>query len=431
MSFDVIVVGSGIAGLTAARELARRRRVLVLEARERAGGRIQTAMTEGGAVELGAEFIHGGNPAFWRLLRQLGLRAAPVPQRHWLRRDGRLHRSDDLWGRVGRVMEAIGAARSKGKSVGELWPRAKGAVPEDDLALARHFIEGFEAAPLIRMSAAAMGSIGEEEAQWRLPGGYGRLVAALQADVLRRGGEVRCGHRVEGIRWRKGSVSVDGFAARAVLVTVPLGLEAGLGFRPVLRARRRLRRLELGRVVRVTLLFGEGFWADRLLPTELRGPGGRKFGFVHSLGGAGAPPAFPTWWARGPAPILVGWVGGPGADKLAALTPARLRARALESLARILGVRTEALRARLKGFAVHDWTADPLARGAYSYARAGWENAPRQLARPVARTIFFAGEATADPAELGTVHGAHASGLRAAKEIVRALEGGAHGTEAR
>ncbi len=69
----------------------------------------------------------------------------------------------------------------------------------------------------------------------------------------------------------------------------------------------------------------------------------------------------------------------------------------------------------------YNWTADPFTRGAYSFATAGFENAPQEFARPIARTIFFAGEATADRLELGTVHGALASGERAAQGILSSL----------
>jgi monoamine oxidase len=67
----------------------------------------------------------------------------------------------------------------------------------------------------------------------------------------------------------------------------------------------------------------------------------------------------------------------------------------------------------------HDWTRDPFSRGAYSFTAAGQDLAGRELRRPVAGTLFFCGEATAEGAEVGTVHGALRSGLRAAREVSR------------
>jgi monoamine oxidase len=66
---------------------------------------------------------------------------------------------------------------------------------------------------------------------------------------------------------------------------------------------------------------------------------------------------------------------------------------------------------------VHDWQRDPFARGAYAYVTVGGEGAPDDLARPVDDTIFFAGEATAADGEIGTVAGALASGVRAARAL--------------
>ena len=68
----------------------------------------------------------------------------------------------------------------------------------------------------------------------------------------------------------------------------------------------------------------------------------------------------------------------------------------------------------------HNWQNDPFSRGAYSYGKAGARDAQSALARPVANTLFFAGEATDIGGHNGTVHGAIASGRRAATEITQA-----------
>lgn len=87
-------------------------------------------------------------------------------------------------------------------------------------------------------------------------------------------------------------------------------------------------------------------------------------------------------------------------------------------LPRLLGV--ENLEDRLEAAYVHDWQSDPFSRGAYSYAKVGAGGAQARLAAPVENTLFFAGEATDTSGYNGTVHGAVASGYRAAEEIVRA-----------
>ena len=69
----------------------------------------------------------------------------------------------------------------------------------------------------------------------------------------------------------------------------------------------------------------------------------------------------------------------------------------------------------------HDWINDPFARGVYSYQMVGGDDASRDLARPIDGTLFFAGEAADIAGSTGTVHGAIASGSRAAAQVLRAL----------
>src|SRR4051812_44568600 len=100
---DVVVIGGGIAGLAAAVELARANlSVVVVEARERLGGRIFTVHPKGWArpVELGAEFIHQGNRALWQIMRRSGLRAKRVPGCHWLFNGDGLQMIRDISGRM-------------------------------------------------------------------------------------------------------------------------------------------------------------------------------------------------------------------------------------------------------------------------------------------------------------------------------------------
>jgi monoamine oxidase len=90
--------------------------------------------------------------------------------------------------------------------------------------------------------------------------------------------------------------------------------------------------------------------------------------------------------------------------------------RALESLKSLFGLPVAKLRGLLVDSHSHEWSADPYCRGAYSYVAVGGAHAPRELARPIAGTLYFAGEAT-EPDENGTVPGAIASGRRAARLI--------------
>jgi monoamine oxidase len=233
---------------------------------------------------------------------------------------------------------------------------------------------------------------------------------------------------VQSIRWSRGSVEVAGefcgapFALHAprALIALPLGVlqqpptaVGAVRFSPALALKRvALEGLASGPVIKLQLLFATSFWET------LREGRYRDAGFFH------APQAeFPTFWTPAPAraPLLVAWVGGPRAERLAAAAPADIVRKALASLQVLFG-REVGRPPQLRACYYHDWQQDPFARGAYSYVTVGASCARAALARPLEDTLFFAGEAT-DDEEGGTVAGALQSGKRAAREL---LSAGAH-----
>jgi monoamine oxidase len=129
---------------------------------------------------------------------------------------------------------------------------------------------------------------------------------------------------------------------------------------------------------------------------------------------------FPTWWTTLPtrSAVLTGWSAGAYAEGLQGKSRAEILNQALQSLARITGLPGEMIDSQLEAMYFHDWCADPYARGAYSYVPAGALNARKQLAVPVEGTLYFAGEATDQNGYSATVHGAIASGRRAAWQIL-------------
>jgi monoamine oxidase len=143
-----------------------------------------------------------------------------------------------------------------------------------------------------------------------------------------------------------------------------------------------------------------------------------RIDFLHDARGP-----FPTWWTANPwrVPVLTAWAAGPKADALAKLDEEQLVGRAVEALARMLGVPRRSVAASLQAWHVHDWQSDPFSRGAYSAVAVGGVAVQEALSRPVEQTLFFAGEGT-DPDETGTVSGALASGTRAARQVLKALE---------
>ena len=128
----------------------------------------------------------------------------------------------------------------------------------------------------------------------------------------------------------------------------------------------------------------------------------------------------PTWWTLAPSeePLLVGWTGGPRAEASPPDAESWLQP-ALATLGKLLGRTSGWLRAELVSSHAHNWSVDPFARGAYGYVRVGGLEALRRWGEPVEDTLYFAGEATNAEGYIGTVHGAMASGERAARLILQ------------
>jgi monoamine oxidase len=173
----------------------------------------------------------------------------------------------------------------------------------------------------------------------------------------------------------------------------------------------------MGNVVKLVMQFDEPFWTTKAFAEKVGAPSIDEMSFLHSRRRT----AFPVWWSSYPvrSPLLVAWAGGPAAMDLARKTVEELESLALDSLATMLGLTRAALRKRHQATFYHDWINDPFTRGVYSYAKVGSHTASVRMARPVKDTIWFAGEAADREGRTGTVHGAIASGWRAADEILR------------
>ncbi|MEJ1974250.1 MAG: FAD-dependent oxidoreductase [Lacunisphaera sp.] len=367
MDADVIVIGAGIAGLAAARRLGRngRRRDRPRSAGARPAGRILTEYPRGLAipVELGPEFVHGGNPLLRAALRQAGMRLRRVRRDMWVRDGEGLRRLHTYWTDLARLSARI-PPRTK-ESFADFLRRERRLAPAER-ARWRAFVEGFNAAPAGRMSASSIrlehsgGRCAPVTAAAGLSsaGGFARRSAAAAEDFL----EIQCAGHGGALAAGRGWRSARGgrlFRARAAIITLPLGIwQAGaVRFTPPLREKRRIvRRLGWGQVVRVTLRFDPDFWRSCLLPAALHRRGRANFGFFSVPG-----QDFPSWWAPSPgAPLLVGWNGGPAGEAAAEIAAGGARDAGVARAGGGLGpAGGGGLRRHLRGAWSHNWAQDP------------------------------------------------------------------------
>ena len=410
----IVIVGTGAAALAAADELQVRgfSNVVLLEARDRVGGRIWTStIGDGVPVELGATWIHGvrSNPVS-DIVESHGITTAETDYDNAVLfgHDGRPAEPVDaaLWGEY--MALAYEMPEASLQDVFERFASIHG-LGEDDrrlwlYSLASMFSHEFAAdiSDLSIMSYDGPSTLRGGDVVF--PEGYSQIV-----DVLAAGRDIRLDHPVAQVDYSGSAVVVttesgDTFEADRVVVTVPLGvLKAGtISFTPALPPAMRdaIAALDMGILNRTVLLFDEPFW-DR--GTEWIGYAGERPGqWSETLN------LYP-YLGR---PVLAMFNPGSFGAEIEQYSDADLTSRAVDALKAMFGDVPEPVDA-----VSTRWGSDPWTRGSYSYLPVGVEfDTYRDMARPVGDRLFFAGEATHSRFP-STVHGALLSGRRAARQI--------------
>jgi monoamine oxidase len=361
-------------------------------------------------------------------LREANLGWDPTEGERWGRTPGgTLQREDDSFGADPSLFDAL-RDLSDDVSMSEYLGRFHGDPQmRSRVESAIAFAEGFDAADPRIASARAIAaewSSGVDDRSTRPRGTYRPLFDFLLDTCTKNGARFHFSTVVERIAWSAGRVEIESkdargalrtIRARACVVTLPAGVlrHAGdataIAFDPPLPAdkRRALEHVETGDVVKVALWFRSRFWE------HIENGRYRDAAFFST---AGEPLA--VYWNAIPRrdAIVCAWSGGPPATALLRLSRDALVDLAVRGFGALFGEERLAREEFVTG-AVHDWRADPFARGAYSYLTVGAGDARAVLGAPVEGTLFFAGEATALDGEGGTVNGALRSGDRAAREI--------------
>lgn len=419
----IIIAGGGVAGLMAAYELsAQHKKVILLEATDRLGGRIHTYTDDlfSMPVELGAEFIHGNLPVTLSLLKEAGIKYYAVKGKPIHLKNGKLEKQDhsnDYWNDAMKQM----------KTLKEDMPLSEFLIKffnEDKYESLRRsikgFAEGFDLADVSKASTLSLYNEWSHEAtiQYRIEGGYKQLVNYLESECKKNGCVIYNNCCIKKINWSKDQVNVITmcsryFKADKIIIAVPLSvLQADkndvsyIEFTPAIdNYIATAKDIGFGTVIKIIFEFDEAFWEAENL----------NAGFILTSD------KIPVWWTQLPdkIPVLTGWLGGPNAFALKNMPDEELLLLSLQSLASAFNLPADTLQKKLKAYKIVNWINVPNIYGGYSYNMVESIEAKKLLQNSIDKTIFFAGEAMYEGTLEGTVEAALISGKKAAEKIIK------------
>ena len=418
----ILVVGAGAAGLMAARELVRAgKRVTIVEARERCGGRIYPlpAQEFGYPAEGGPEFVHGAAPFTRALMRDAQLSLLPRGGIRWSARAGKLSPNEPSVPHLGRFYQTLSEVITDLPIAEFLETHFADRRYDEMRRSVTRTVEGYDAADPRRASTIAIRDewmARDEGPHGRIAKGYGALIEYLVSECRGHGAALHLGAAVAAIDEASERVAVRcchgaTFEADAAILTVPLPVLPEIALPQAVREKAAASTdIGFGNVVKFLLRFTTKWWANR---------GERDLADLTFLFSSAT---VPTWWTQHPAkyPVLTGWFAGPKADTVARLTVNELVDMGLASLAEIFDLPLDRITRDLVTSQAINWGNDPFARGAYSYATPKTRQAQWALRKPDGGVVFFAGEALYTGPDIGTVEAALASGREAAQTILAA-----------
>jgi len=422
---DIIIIGAGAAGLNAARILSKAgKSVLVLETRDRIGGRIHTAMKTpfSKPVETGAEFMHGKLPKTTALIEEARVGYRKGEGRMWSVEAGHLEEGggfDNYWNDLIKALKKLDHDIPIAVFLTNYFP---GDTYKDMRQSVTKFVQGFDAADPNKASAFALReewTSDEDLTGYHIIGGYSQLMNHLQKEAMNHGAVFHLAHEVSEIHWKKNEIKAittkgKEFRAGSVIITIPPAVlkTSALKFTPAIpEYAQAIQQIETGGVIKFLVEFHEAYWEKENAPLR----------YMPELHFLFSDATVPTWWSQQPdtTPLLTGWLSGP-ITATVTKSEEELKDEAFESLAYLLNCDKDELKSKIKAMQVINWMKDPFSLGAYAYRTVDTPDAMKTLTKPVVGTIYFAGEAYYDGSEMGTVEAALACGELRANEILKA-----------
>ncbi len=423
---DILIIGAGAAGLMAAKILsAHGKKVLILEARERTGGRINSFQTEKGLqiLEAGAEFIHGNLPLTRKVLTEAKINMRPAggrmvnlrsknkfpepPPEHWQLLDTYLENSkEDI-----SVHDFITKYFSEEKYT---------AISNTILG----FVEGYDTADAHYASTFAFrdewSQIGGEP-QYRVDGGYIAMTDFLAGEIINLGGTIRLNTVVKKINHQQQNITAvcsDGkvYTADKCILTIPAGImkadvshPAFITFDPPLpEIQSAFENIGFGNIIKIIVTCNDLFWEKEKYQMQ-------KMGFLF------ADAEIPTWWTQFPdtAPVLTGWLAGPRAHAVRYKSDTEIKSIAMDSLAHIFALTQDDLKKMIRDCKIINWSADIFSNGSYAYTTVNGNDSIAFLKNGIGSKLFFAGDAIYSGHSVGTVEAALTSAVEVTDRLLQ------------
>lgn len=413
--YDVIVIGAGMAGLAAADELNEKYNVLVLESRDRLGGRVWTDNSLGMPIDLGASWIHGidDNP-IWDMTQQYNIETAKTNEGSYKIYPEEFSEIEDYYesdfvnflseyakenpnaSLQGAIDEFIASPELKAEEKiafrSTVYQEIELDYASDASDLSVKYNTGY------RMD-------GQEDNDVVFPAGYDQVIKKMAEGL-----DIKFEHIVQEIDYTDESIikvitAKGTFEANRVISTVPLGIlkDGDVTFSPELPSEKRtaINNLEMGLLNKNYFLFDEVFWdkdADWI---------------IHVTKDHNKWPLFFNFAKYIDKPLIMGFSTGQFAHELEELSDEEIKDSAISALREIYGENVP----EPENYLITRWASDPFAKGSYAYTRVGASLEDYTILREsVDNRIFFAGEATDIYPQ--TVHGAYLSGKREAVKIM-------------
>jgi monoamine oxidase len=422
--YDIIIAGAGICGLTAANELLSKGfKCALLEARNRAGGRIFSAHEPSFPfpIELGAEFIHGEQSYTIKLFNKAGIDFTKKNGHTYRVENNELTEDESFIKGKAMILKMISDMKEDipfSQFINRYLVDNKFKEIKNTLI---RLIEGYDAADVKLISSFALKKEWEEGGiadPYIIPYGHTQLVNYLVQELKNKGGEVNLSTAVKEVKIKDDHVEIfcsDGktYLSKKIIITTPpsvllSGGEGSIKFSiPMKKTFAAFQKLGTGSVIKLFLLFHKPFWESnhgRSLPNP-------SFIFSDRT-------SIKAWWTQAPqSNVLTGWISGPETEKYINSSDDEILSAAFDSLSYIFSLNKNFIKDNLINHKIYNWQNDPYSCGAYSYETTDSKSAKDIITTPVEGKIFFAGEALSKKGAMGTVEAAVSSAYEVAELI--------------